>query len=125
MFQVFASVGGLALLAEHLPLLYPEVSRQVAPAPGPSHAHATPTNIASDWVEVDPSFSFEVSAHASQKDVGFGFVSGPLCSFLLAAGGGASGSLLAIDPRKQIKLGGVISLSAGSRVVASSNSRFR
>ena len=26
--QVFASVGGLALLAEHLPLLYPEVSRQ-------------------------------------------------------------------------------------------------
>lgn len=26
--QVFASVGGLALLAEHLPLLYPHIARQ-------------------------------------------------------------------------------------------------
>jgi baculoviral IAP repeat-containing protein 6 len=29
--QVFSSVGGLALLAEHLPLLYPEFSRQSTP----------------------------------------------------------------------------------------------
>ena len=60
--QVFASVGGLALLAEHLPLLYPEVSRQVTPpAPGPAHPHPTPANIASDWVTVESSdFSFEV-----------------------------------------------------------------
>ena len=26
--QVFASVGGLSLLAEHLPVLYPEVSKR-------------------------------------------------------------------------------------------------
>ena len=28
--QTFSSVGGLALLAEHLPLLYPDFSRQAA-----------------------------------------------------------------------------------------------
>ena len=66
--QVFASVGGLALLAEHLPLLYPEVSRQVSPpAPGPSHPHPTPANIASDWVTVESSdFSFEVGVTSQE-----------------------------------------------------------
>ena len=29
--QVFSSVGGLALLAEHLPLLYPDFSRHSSP----------------------------------------------------------------------------------------------
>ena len=34
---MFASVGGLALLAEHLPLLYPEVARQNANPPSQSN----------------------------------------------------------------------------------------
>ena len=66
--QVFASVGGLALLAEHLPLLYPEVSRQVsAPPAGPAHPHPTPS-ISSEWVAVESSdFSFEVSCSDRTK----------------------------------------------------------
>ncbi len=62
--QVFASVGGLALLAEHLPLLYPEVTRQVTPPAGAADHHSTQSNIGSDWVTVESSdFSFEVHQH--------------------------------------------------------------
>ena len=50
--QVFASVGGLALLAEHLPLLYPEVTRQVTPPPvNPDVANSNA--IGNDWVTVE------------------------------------------------------------------------
>ena len=34
--QVFAGMGGLALIAERLPMLYPDVIQQVRPAPTPS-----------------------------------------------------------------------------------------
>jgi len=51
---VFASVGGLALLAEHLPLLYPEISRQL---PSPDNSGQTTPNMTNgtdnDWVTVD------------------------------------------------------------------------
>ncbi len=50
--QVFASVGGLALLAEHLPLLYPEVTRQVSPPPISADT-ATSNAIGNDWVTVE------------------------------------------------------------------------
>ena len=61
--QVFASVGGLALLAEHLPLLYPEVSRQVNhPA---THAESTnwqSSTLNDDWVTIEsPSEYIDVS----------------------------------------------------------------
>lgn len=53
--QIFASVGGLALLAEHLPLLYPEISRQITAA---ESGESTPNlsnggDNANDWVTVD------------------------------------------------------------------------
>lgn len=55
--QVFASVGGLALLAEHLPLLYPEISRHSSQStPGPS-TNGKPSSDSSeffDWVTVEP-----------------------------------------------------------------------
>lgn len=52
--QVFASVGGLALLAEHLPLLYPEVTRQVSP-PDLGRDLGNPGAIGHDWVTVESS----------------------------------------------------------------------
>lgn len=50
--QVFSSIGGLALLAEHLPLLYPEFSRQATPAEV-SKETAVPGSIGHDWVTVE------------------------------------------------------------------------
>ncbi|CAH1791767.1 unnamed protein product [Owenia fusiformis] len=52
--QVFASLGGLALLAEHLPLLYPEITRQVSP-PNSSKEVGGSTVPGSDWVTVESS----------------------------------------------------------------------
>ena len=70
--QVFASVGGLALLAEHLPLLYPEVTRQVTPPAGAADHHSTQSNIGSDWVTVESSdFSFEVCPHIFFSEFSF------------------------------------------------------
>ena len=50
---VFASVGGLALLAEHLPLLFPEISRQITLADSASETTAGLTDASQDWVTVD------------------------------------------------------------------------
>ena len=50
--QVFASVGGLALLAEHLPLLYPEISRQTTSTDG-SGESSTPVDLGQDWVTLE------------------------------------------------------------------------
>lgn len=50
--EVFARHGGLALLAEHLPLVYPETLRystQDKPAPTAS----SPDAMDADWVKVD------------------------------------------------------------------------
>ena len=52
--QVFASVGGLALLAEHLPLLYPEVTRQVTPPTIPNDNNNA-AGLGNDWVTVESS----------------------------------------------------------------------
>lgn len=52
--QVFASVGGLALLAEHLPVLYSEVSRQ--PVLPDTMDNTAVSEVAQDqWVSVDSS----------------------------------------------------------------------
>ncbi|XP_053375851.1 baculoviral IAP repeat-containing protein 6-like isoform X2 [Mercenaria mercenaria] len=53
--QVFASGNGLALLAEHLPLLYPEISRQMTSSePGEMTPNVTVGNDPNqDWVTVD------------------------------------------------------------------------
>lgn len=51
--HVFASVGGLALLAEHLPLLYPEITRQATV--GEAEHNSAGDMIGSDWVTVEPS----------------------------------------------------------------------
>ncbi|XP_064603703.1 baculoviral IAP repeat-containing protein 6-like isoform X3 [Liolophura sinensis] len=51
--HVFASVGGLALLAEHLPLLYPEITRQATV--GETEHNSAGDMIGSDWVTVEPS----------------------------------------------------------------------
>lgn len=45
--QVFSSMGGLALLAQHLPTVYPETIRQ------PSADKPPPDQTESDWVKVD------------------------------------------------------------------------
>lgn len=52
--QVFSSIGGLALLAEHLPLLYPEFSRQTTPAEVTKDS-TVPGGIGHDWVTVESS----------------------------------------------------------------------
>ncbi|ESP03095.1 hypothetical protein LOTGIDRAFT_157060, partial [Lottia gigantea] len=52
--QVFASVGGLALLAEHLPLLYPEITRQ-ASATETVTDNTNGNDIGLDWVTVESS----------------------------------------------------------------------
>ncbi|KAL4237916.1 Baculoviral IAP repeat-containing protein 6 [Mactra antiquata] len=53
--QIFASVNGLALLAEHLPLLYPEISSQITSTEsGETTPNAnTTTDPNQDWVTVD------------------------------------------------------------------------
>ncbi|XP_067680641.1 baculoviral IAP repeat-containing protein 6-like isoform X2 [Haliotis asinina] len=55
--QVFASVGGLALLAEHLPLLYPEITRQAA-SPEATTDNNNVSDIGQDWVTVESSDEF-------------------------------------------------------------------
>lgn len=60
--QVFAGVGGLALLAEHLPLLYPEVTRQVTPADLCKDSGGL--GLAHDWVTVESNEDwYEVRRH--------------------------------------------------------------
>ncbi len=49
--QVFAGVGGLALLAEHLPLLYPEVTRHTQLGEGGKDGIGP----GQDWVTVESS----------------------------------------------------------------------
>lgn len=54
--QVFASMGGLSLLAQHLPLLYPEISRQISPKSGSDKtdsAKVPNSSLECDWVKVD------------------------------------------------------------------------
>ena len=56
-FQVFASVGGLSLLAEHLPVLYPEVSKvsylsEETSCKGSVNA-GTSTLMGHDWVTLE------------------------------------------------------------------------
>lgn len=46
--QVFTQQGGLALLAQHLPLVYPETLRYSTPDKA-----ATPDAIDAEWVKVD------------------------------------------------------------------------
>lgn len=55
--QVFASIGGLALLAEHLPLLYPEISRQSGPSES-SGETSTSGDLSQEWVAVESSEEF-------------------------------------------------------------------
>ena len=50
---MFASVGGLALLAEHLPLLFPEISRQITLADSSSETTVGMADTSQDWVTVD------------------------------------------------------------------------
>ncbi|XP_062579414.1 baculoviral IAP repeat-containing protein 6-like [Saccostrea cucullata] len=52
--QVFASVGGLALLAEHLPLLYPEVSRQSIMQESGLDNMIKNMSIAEEWSMIEP-----------------------------------------------------------------------
>lgn len=52
--QVFASVGGLALLAEHLPLLYPEVSRQSILQESGLDYMIKNMSLAEEWSMVEP-----------------------------------------------------------------------
>jgi len=58
--QVFSSVGGLALLAEHLPLLYPNFSRHSSPVDVVRDTANTNVGLSSsgvglghDWVAVE------------------------------------------------------------------------
>jgi len=58
--QVFSSVGGLALLAEHLPLLYPDFSRHSSPVDIVRDSANTNAGLSSggvglghDWVTVE------------------------------------------------------------------------
>ncbi|KAG1667328.1 Baculoviral IAP repeat-containing protein 6 [Nymphon striatum] len=54
--QVFANMGGLSLLAQHLPLLYPEISRQISHKSGSDKTDSSKmpnSSIESDWVKVD------------------------------------------------------------------------
>ncbi|XP_014679554.1 PREDICTED: baculoviral IAP repeat-containing protein 6-like, partial [Priapulus caudatus] len=56
--QVFASVGGLALLAEHLPLLYPEVTQAATMSVAPPE-RAPDLGIGTDWVKVESEEYYE------------------------------------------------------------------
>lgn len=51
---MFGSVGGLALLAEHLPLLFPEISRQSSGVEVVSDT-SNVGDIGHDWVTVESS----------------------------------------------------------------------
>nr|KAG5700866.1 hypothetical protein BaRGS_012273 [Batillaria attramentaria] len=53
--QVFASVGGLALLAEHLPLLYPDITRQGMAADVATTDNNNIPDLGQDWVTVESS----------------------------------------------------------------------
>ena len=53
--QVFASVGGLALLAEHLPLLYPDITRQGTTTDVGTADNNNITDLGQDWVTVESS----------------------------------------------------------------------
>ena len=53
--QVFASVGGLALLAEHLPLLYPDINRQGTNTEVGTSENNNITDLGQDWVTVESS----------------------------------------------------------------------
>ena len=72
--QVFASVGGLSLLAEHLPILYPEVSRvnyagEESAARGSVNA-GTSTMTGHDWITVEsPDDLYDVSVFYSRVDI--------------------------------------------------------
>lgn len=70
---MFASVGGLALLAEHLPLLYPDLTRQGMTADVSSTDNTIP-DIGQDWVTVESSDEL--------YDVSTSFNSYNDCSFL-------------------------------------------
>ena len=63
--QVFASVGGLSLLAEHLPVMYPEVSRLsvIAEEVAPKKTAAVPTSSLGnqDWVALESDELYEVT----------------------------------------------------------------
>lgn len=66
--QVFAQMGGLALLAKHLPLVYPQALRIQPPeaAKGPS-----PDPMEADWVKVEVSEDFlDVSCLQLTQNVG-------------------------------------------------------
>lgn len=49
--QIFSQIGGLALLAEHLPLVYPE-PQQSTPSSAVS-PFSPPPQLESEWVKVD------------------------------------------------------------------------
>uniref|UniRef100_A0A8C4Q1J4 Dual E2 ubiquitin-conjugating enzyme/E3 ubiquitin-protein ligase BIRC6 n=1 Tax=Eptatretus burgeri TaxID=7764 RepID=A0A8C4Q1J4_EPTBU len=52
--QVFASLGGLALIGERLPMLYPDMSQQVSPVhETQEHGQNEPEQF--EWVSLDPS----------------------------------------------------------------------
>lgn len=57
---MFASVGGLALLAEHLPLLYPDISRQPLSPADPTNGSgycktvSNSADLGQDWVTIEP-----------------------------------------------------------------------
>ncbi|KAL8592605.1 hypothetical protein ACOMHN_026535 [Nucella lapillus] len=53
--QVFASVGGLALLAEHLPLLYPDITRQGTTTDVATTDNNNVPDLGQDWVTVESS----------------------------------------------------------------------
>ncbi|XP_070181060.1 dual E2 ubiquitin-conjugating enzyme/E3 ubiquitin-protein ligase BIRC6-like isoform X3 [Littorina saxatilis] len=53
--QVFASVGGLALLAEHLPLLYPDITRQGTTTDVSTTDNNNVPDLGQDWVTVESS----------------------------------------------------------------------
>lgn len=63
--QIFASMGGLSLLAQHLPLLYPEISRQISPKLSADKLHESSKQVSSldsEWVKVEgPDDMFDVS----------------------------------------------------------------
>ena len=78
--QVFSSVGGLALLAEHLPLLYPNFSRHSSPVDVVRDTANTNVGLSSsgvglghDWVAVESAeeiyevFLFLMSAYKCFK----------------------------------------------------------
>jgi len=76
--QVFSSVGGLALLAEHLPLLYPDFSRHSSPVDIVRDSANTNAGLSSsgvglghDWVTVESAEEiYEVFIYFASTPVG-------------------------------------------------------